>query len=145
MPLPLPLLPRLPLVKAGRNVLPLPLQRLLVALALVALALVTLTARSLSRSFTTNARLVSAVILARLGLAMNSSHSANISEFDMDFKKLNKLALTTFKRNWYNTPKGWAKKEFKPQGCRKSFSFLRPLYRPSIVADDDPAEPTKQC
>jgi hypothetical protein len=85
MRLPVPQPPQLLLVKAERKSLPLPLQPLLVALT-PAKALVALAARSRSHSSTTNARLVSALVLAKLALAINSSLSANISEFDMDFK-----------------------------------------------------------
>src|SRR4051794_24379780 len=38
-------------------------------------------------------------------------------------------ALTSYKSDWYKTPKGWTRKENKPQGCSKSFYSSRSLYR----------------
>jgi hypothetical protein len=130
MPLPLLPPPRLPLVKAERKSLPLPLQLPLVALVVMALA--ETSARSTSHSPTTSAQLASAVISAKLSLAIVLKLFANTSEFGMDLKK-HEPALTTFKRDWYHTPKGWAKKEFKPRDCRKSFYVLRALYNQILL------------
>jgi hypothetical protein len=127
-PLLLPLLLRLVRVEVKLPPSPSPLLRL--APALVERSLIT--AEFPSHSHCSRTPIHSAERLVKLKQDQPSSLPARRGKLHMESFVISPR-LTSYNRNWFKTPAGWAKKQHKPVGCGKSFHRFAALCQNELM------------